>query len=164
MDKNETLLDLDSMLEGSLDGVEAAPEFIEPPDGKYILSCKSAKLSKKEKTNPETGEDETSNVINIVYSIEKTVEIKDTETPVPDKSLVSERFQANTLEQLGYFKTRAQKLLGAEVIKGVPLKDIIKGLPDAKPFNASIRTVETKDKGKTYRNTRITVKDEEAAE
>ena len=44
-------------LEESLDNVEAAPEFIEPPPGKYILTVKSAKINTKDKLDEESGED-----------------------------------------------------------------------------------------------------------
>ena len=154
-----SLLDLDEELNQTLDDTESAPEFIEPPDGKYRLKTVKAGLKGKEVENKE-GEEELQVRMNCVYAVVKTYEIGDDQSPVPDGTLVGEGFNW-TAEGRPYFKTRCEKIFGVESVKGATVKDLAEEFKNSHEFDCTIRTSETKgsgpNKGKVYRNTRIAI-------
>lgn len=141
-----TILDLDAMLDDSLDAVPDMPDYQNPPDGLYKLkgvSCKIEQYTSKAKD----GKPATNGTrIRLTTSVVKTVELKDGELPVPDGTLFSETFQG-TEEGLGYFKARAIKVLNVADLKGVALRDILGEMAEAE-YDAKITTKISKtDKG-----------------
>lgn len=115
-----SILDLDALLDSTMDNVPDVPDYLNPPDGNYVLSVPEAKLdtyenAKKEKVN----------VIVITYEIKSTIETKS--VPVPDGSLFTERFQA-TEDGLKYFKKRAIGILNVSDLNGVPIREVLASL------------------------------------
>ena len=160
---DDTLLDLDSLMEGTLDETEAAPDFVDPPSGKYRLRVKSHKAKATEKKDEETGADVTKNSLNLIVSVVETVEIADGEMPVENGSMFSMRYNM-TREGLGYFKAFAQKVLGAEAIKGVSIRAIADELCNEEHvFFAAVRQTTSKYKGKDYTNINVNVLAQEVA-
>jgi len=143
------MADIDGM---TLDNVEAAGDFIAPPNGNYSLGVKSAKVSRKQNSEGEM----TVRVI-IAYFVRETLSLAaDTEDPVPNGTLFSENF--NIPEGTPYLKARLEKLLGD--IAGVKLKDMLDFLvrtygDEGKPFEAVLSKVTTVKGQNTYENTRF---------
>ena len=107
---NKTLLTLDQLNEMGADQTEAAPEFLNPPNGRYKCLAQ-AKFEDFTKEDKETGIEEKGVRIRVIYSTDSVVQLKDPqELQVPKGSLFSETFQG-TAEGLRYFKTRAQGIL-----------------------------------------------------
>lgn len=158
---SDTLLDLDDILGKSVDEVEDAPEFVTPPDGRYMLECKEAKLEDY-KVTAEDGTEEKRLRIKIIHSVVQTHELANAEEePVPAGSMFSEQFMCNE-QGLSYFKRQAKNILGADVIKGAKIGDILKELPNNHQYNADVRVKTTdgqgKNKGKKYRNVQVRIK------
>lgn len=113
---NETLIDLDNLDSVSLDSFDSAPEFIEPPAGRYKLGVQ-VKIEKYERDEKDAEGDKTgmkvaAKRIRFVYSIQDVVELKSKNELAPaEGSMFSETFTA-TQEGLPYFKTRASAILG----------------------------------------------------
>lgn len=159
-----TLLDLDSVLGASIDGVEDAPEFVTPPAGAYQLGVQVAKAEKYKTTNRETMEEEERVRIRIVYQVQKTVELANAadDQPVADGSLFSEQFMTNP-EGLSYFKRQAKNILGEENIKGVSIGEILAELGNGHSFLAEVRIKKTKGKdasgaAKVFENVQVRIK------
>lgn len=159
--EDTTLLDLDSLENGTLDDVEAAPDFVEPPTGDYLLGISKAGieefLSKKAK---EEGKEPVTR-IRFIYTVKKVHQLADANELQPaEGSLFSENFQG-TSEGLRYFKKRVQDILGgADKIKGATIKDICNELEaGGYEFNARVTLKVTKDKetGNEYRNVNLRV-------
>lgn len=92
----DTLLDMNDILGTSLDGVESAPEFVDPPDGNYHLNIQKVGLENYESKDAESQEMTKKRRIRITYNINKTVELADaSDLPVSDGSLFSETFMVN---------------------------------------------------------------------
>lgn len=161
MAEEETLLDVDDLDSLTLDDVEAAPDFLTPPSGKYRLGVKDASIQKREVDG------ETKQSIRIIYQVRKTLELNNQEDDlVPDGSLFSENFNAPG-EGLKFFKARMKKLLGDD-LAGISIKDMLAFLP--KQFGedengqrgdqeilTTLKRVTTKDKesGNEYENVRF---------
>lgn len=154
----DTILDMDSILDQTLDTVPDIPDYVTPPTGLYMLSIEEAKLEKYNTKDKKAGLR-----LKVVHKIEETVETE--EMPVADGSLFSETFQA-TEEGLGYFKRAAKKYLGVESLDGVSIRDIIAELTQAAPFKARITIRKTPNPaGGMYENVQIRpVLEEGAAE
>lgn len=161
----ETLLDLDNLDDISLAGIEAAPEFIEPPTGRYKLGVQ-AKMEEYEKDEKDaegekTGEKVKAKRIRFTYSILETMELKDKKDLQPaDGSLFSETFTA-TSEGLPYFKTRASAILGD--LGNATIKEVITELNnEVVTFVADVKTRSTKQKDadgneRTFTNVNVRV-------
>lgn len=157
-----TLLDLDAVLDQSIDGVEDAPEYVTPPEGRYMLECKDAKIEEYKVTDKETKEEVKRVRIKIVYGVVQTHELADAaDEPVPANSMFTEQFMTNP-QGLSYFKRQAKNILGEETIKGAKIGDILKELPQNHQFNAEVRIKSTKgsgeNAGKTYQNVQVRIK------
>lgn len=152
----DTLLDMNDILGTSLDGVESAPEFVDPPDGNYHLNIQKVGLENYESKDAESQEMTKKRRIRITYNINKTVELADaSDLPVSDGSLFSETFMVNP-EGLKYFKRQAKNILGEDNISGVPLKDIIDEMMNDKTVSAKVKTkVSTGNNGKEYSNVQV---------
>ncbi len=150
-----TILDLDNMLDESLDSVPDMPDFQNPPDGLYRLKTMSAKIEQYTSKAKDGKPEQKGTRIRLTTSVLKTVEIKPGELPVPDGTLFSETFQG-TEEGLGYFKARAIKVLNVEDLKGVALRDILSGLADAE-YDAKITIKVSKTDTGTFENLNVRV-------
>lgn len=150
--KTDTILDLDALLDGNLDSVAAAPDFLTPPPGSYALRIKDAALEKYAKK----GETEKNNVrIKLQYEVVETIELseKTNEPAVANGTMFSETFLYSE-EGLPYFKKAAQNILNVKSVDGVSMRDLLDGLKNTE-FKAVIGTrVSTKD-NKTYENATI---------
>lgn len=145
----ETLIDLDNLDDIQLNGVEAAPEFIEPPHGRYKLGVQ-AKIEAYEKDEKDaegdkTGEKIPAKRIRFTYSILEVIELKDKRELIPaEGSLFSETFTA-TSEGLPYFKTRATAILGE--LGNASVKEVINELNNEMvTFVADVKLRVTKQK------------------
>lgn len=151
MAEKQTILNLDSMMDDTLDAIPDAPDFMNPPDGLYHILLKDAKT---DKYNPKDAPDTEIPRIKILYSVIKTIETKD--LPVPEGSMFSETFQA-TEQGLGYFKNRAKAVLNVSDLAGVPLRDIYDSLKGVE-FNARLTIKKTTGKdGTEYENIQLRV-------
>ena len=128
---DEKMLDLDSMLEDTLDTIEEMPDYLNPPTGVYMLAVAKAPEIKKYKQDD--GSERQS--ISLTLSVAETVETE--ETPVPDGTLFTQNFQG-TEKGLSALKRDARKILDVENLDGVSLRDIFGALEAAEPFKAKI--------------------------
>jgi hypothetical protein len=147
-----TLLDLDNMLNDTLDAIPDAPDFTNPPAGEYRLQVKDAAIDKyKTKDDPNTERQR----LKITYSILETISTASNEQPVPDGSLFTETFMA-TEQGLGYFKKRIKEVMGASDVAGVTLSDMMNSVKGT-DFNARITIKKSVSNGKEYGNVQIRV-------
>ena len=116
-----TMLDLEGMLNDSLDAIPEAPDFNNPPAGEYRLLCKDAAIDKYE-TKKEPGIQKQR--LKITYSIIETISTATKEQPVPDGSLFTETFMA-TETGLSYFKKRIKEIMNVSDTTGVSLSDMM---------------------------------------
>ena len=156
-----TLLDMNEVLDTSIDNVEDAPEFVIPPDGEYMLEVKDSKLEDY-KVTLKDGTEEKRVRLKIIYSVVQTHELSNEEEHrVPAGAMFSEQFMTNP-QGLSYFKRQAKNILGEETIKGAVIRDILKELPNNHQFNATVKVKRTKgsgdNAGKTYENVQVRIK------
>lgn len=144
---SETILDLDSILDSTLDAVKDVPDYCNPPTGNYTLSIPSAEL--KAGLPAKDGKPATAPRLVITYKVEQTIETEG--SPVADGTLFTEGFQANE-QGLEYFKKQSKKLLNAESIDGISIRDLLGALPELPPFSAVLTTTKNKE---GYENVRI---------
>ena len=145
---NETILDMDSILDSTLDAVADVPDYVTPPTGNYVLGIHSAELKKG---LPAKGDKAaTAPRLAITYRID---EVKETDAlPPAVGALFSEGFQA-TEQGLEYFKKQVKKILNVDSVDGISIRDMLTTLPEVSPFLAQIKTSKNKD---GYENCRIT--------
>lgn len=150
-----TILDIDSLLDDTLDHVEDVPDFVTPPEGDYLLSIPSAEIKKSDDQKKAAR-------IVLTYSVDSLVQISNAkDIPVAEGAMFTESFQA-TEEGLKYFKKQAKKLLNVEDITGVSMREILSSLAEVKQMPARIKINRTpkKDESGTvvgsYENVRIT--------
>jgi len=161
---NETLIDLDNLDNIDMSTMESAPEFIEPPAGRYKLGVQ-AKIEEYEKDEvidkEKTGEKVKAKRIRFTYDIQETLELKNKKDLTPaEGSLFSETFTA-TAEGLPYFKTRAASILGdlgnatiKEVI-GTINKETIGITADVKVKTTTVKDADGNSKDYTNVNVRV---------
>ena len=154
-----TLLDLNDVLDQSIDDVEDAPEFVIPPAGAYLLHVADAKVEKYKVNDKDTHEEEERTRIRLVYAVDSTRELASAEElPVAPNSLFSEQFMTNP-QGLSYFKRQANNILGEEVIKGAKIGDILNELRKGElHFAATVKVKKTTANGKTYENVQVRIK------
>jgi len=113
---------LDSLLEGSLDEVETAAEFVDIPNGEYVLH-----IQKAEAKEMPVKEDKPAGVrVSVTYAVVQTVALADsTKSAVDDGSLSSESFNLNE-QGLPYFKRYLVNIFGDT--SGISLGDSIQAL------------------------------------
>lgn len=147
MAETNTVLDLDSILDMTLDGVKDVPDYVNPPTGNYTLSIADAKFEiKKNKEGEKVGR------FSITYRVDETIDLaSDKELPVADGSLYSENF-TYTEDGIAYLKKQAKKILNVDSVDGVSIRELLDSLKDVAPFKAKLVTQE---KG-GYLNTRTT--------
>lgn len=141
MAKTITLLDLEALADESIDDIQEAPEYINPPAGDYEVITKSGTI--KSFTNEK---DEVSQSIQVTLAVAKTLElVSDAEPPVPEESLFTLRFQGTT-EGLGMFKRELRKMSGLEKLPAMTLNECFEMLETEMQFNARISYRKFKDK------------------
>lgn len=152
-DKDVTILDLDTMMDISMDEVETLPDFVTPPAGLYELKVEKSEVDEytpkvsKENPNPKKA-----TRIKILYSVVQTLETND--TPVKDGALFSESFMG-TSEGLKFFKRQAMNIMNVSDASGATLKDMMEGLKDT-PFKAKITIRKTANPaGGEYENVQV---------
>lgn len=147
MSQINTVLDLDSILDMTLDNVKDVPDFVNPPTGNYTLSIEEAKFDiKTNKDKEKVGR------FSITYKVEETIDLaSDKELPVADGSLYSEGFTYSE-DGIAYLKKQAKKILNVDSVDGVSLRDLLDSLKDVAPFKAKVVTQEKNG----YINTRTT--------
>ena len=114
-----TLLDLNAMLDTNLDAVPDAPDYTTPPAGEYQLEVKDVKV---ETYKPKAGGE--AQRLKITYAIVETLSTAANESPVPNGSLFTETFMA-TEQGLGYFKSKIKAIMNASDLTGVSLGDMM---------------------------------------
>lgn len=149
---NETILDLDSLLDSNLGAVKDVPDFVTPPAGTYQLAVVEAKTEKYEKTDKVSKAKSPALRLRIIYKIVSTIETK--EMPVSDGSMFSEQFMA-TEDGLGYFKQRAKKILNVADLGDASIRDVLATLAGAE-FKAGITVkVTPAEGGGVYENVNV---------
>lgn len=147
-----TILDLDALLDSTLDGVVDVPDYLNPPTGNYVLSIIEAEIKAgkaaegKEKAKPAR--------LVITYRVDSTKETDG--VPVPDGSLFTEGFQG-TEQGLEFFKKQAKKLLNVEDLNGVSIRDILSSLKEVQNFDAVLTNKKTtsEDGKREYENVNV---------
>lgn len=129
-----SILNLDEMLGQSLDAVVAAPDFITPENGVYVLAVKDTKAEKKDVKDKAAAEKEGKPTAYVALTF--TYEIKDIieqeGQPIKPGSLFSERFTV-TEQGLPYFKSRVAAIAvasgsSAEDVDGLSIKEALEAV------------------------------------
>jgi hypothetical protein len=152
--KDETLLDLDSVADMDLGGINDLPEFCTPPDGLYVFCTNSAKITaNKNKEGKEVKK------INHTYHICKVIQVVTQDDLVPDLgNLVGENFTMNA-QGLSIWKLKAKGILGQEIIstKGT-IGDVLEEMNDSRHyFVGKTRIKKTNKEGVDYENVQVQV-------
>ena len=148
-----TILDLDNMLNETLDAIPEAPDYCNPPAGEYILLVKDCGIDKyTTKKEPDIEKQR----MKLTYSVVQTISTAANEQPVPDSTLFTETFMA-TEQGLSYFKKQIKNIMGASDVTGVTLGDMMNSVKGSQ-FSArlSIRKSKGVD-GTEYENLQIRV-------
>ena len=150
-----TILDLDALLDSTLDNVADMPDYQNPPAGLYKLAVAKVEIDEYSKKAEPTVKLKR---IKMEYKVAATVQLADAkDLPVADGTIFSENFSANE-DGLAFFKKAAKKILNVADLDGVSLRDVFASLVGAE-FDAKITIKETKsaDGSATYENVRINV-------
>jgi hypothetical protein len=146
-----TVLDLESLANETLDSIPEAPDFVTPPAGEYTLSVKDAAIDKykdKEGTAKQR--------LKITYTILDTKSVAGNEQPVPNDSIFTETFMA-TEQGVGYFKKRVKEIMMAENVSGVTLGEMMNSIKGVS-FDCRISIKKSPNpKGGEYENVQIRV-------
>jgi len=126
-----TLLNLNDMIEQTLDTIPDAPDYSNPPAGEYNLLVKDVKVETyqvKEKTKDGvvTPAYEAQR-LKITYSVNETKSTAAGEIPVPDGTMFTETFQG-TEQGLSFFKSRIKTVMNASDLAGVSLGDMMNSI------------------------------------
>lgn len=141
-----TILDLDALLNSSLDNVADVPDYLNPPTGSYTLSVVEAEIKAGKPAEGKTPAKAAR--IVVTYRVDQT---KETEgIPVPDGTLFTEGFQG-TEKGLEFFKKQSKKLLNVEDLNGVTIADILGSLKEVQNFDAMV----TLKKDEQYENVNV---------
>lgn len=151
MTEANTMLDLESMANETLDAIPDAPDFVTPPAGEYSLLVKDAAIDKyKDK------EGVAKQRLKITYTIQETISVADKEPPVPNESIFSETFMG-TEQGLGYFKKRIKEVMNLSDTAGVTLADMMNSVKGVQ-FNCRITIKKSPNPaGGEYTNVQIRV-------
>lgn len=148
---SDTMLDLDNLLDETLDNVEDLPDYVEPASGVYALSCPECKLETFTKKGKDGQPDEPNQVrIRLTYKIEGIEELEQGSYPVAKGSLFSDTFMFNDMGK-AVFKKMAKNILNEDNVDGVPFRELFDALTSSEPFRA---VVTTKKNGQ-YTNTNV---------
>jgi len=148
-----TILDLNAMMEETLDAIPEAAGFENPPDGEYTLTVKSAAID----TYTNKAQEEVQR-LKITYEVAATLSTASGEQPVPDGTMFTETFQG-TEQGVGFFKKRIKELMGVSDLAGVTLKDMMDSVKGTN-VDARLSTKKTPKKdapGEFWENLQIRV-------
>lgn len=153
-------IDLDALLDGNLSEVEAAPEFVTPPTGFYIVGIVSAVLEPFDKKvrddqGNETGATEPAARIRITRQLVEVKEYADDDAvPVAPGSLYSDSYMYDERGQ-SMFKRDVGIWLGADEseVGSLSLRDLFTVLEDSEPQYCLVKTTSTTRGQNTYTNT-----------
>lgn len=132
---NDTILDIDALLDSNLKDVENVPDFVNPPAGEYDLGVAKSAIEKFESKAKDGKPAQKGLRIRIGYKVNETIDTK--EAPVADGSMFSETFMANE-DGLKYFKKQAGKILNVKDFGDTSIRDIIDALNATESFKAKI--------------------------
>jgi hypothetical protein len=145
-----TILSLDDLMDATLDNIADVPDYMNPPDGNYVIGVEDAKV---EKMKPKEGKPEGSR-LKITYKVVATKEVKPGALPVPDGTLFTETFTGTT-EGLEFFKKKVKKIMNTDDVSGVTIRDLLEGIKGVE-FDAVVTTrVSAGEGGKTYENVQV---------
>lgn len=154
-----SILDLDSMLEQSLSETVAAPDFVTPENGIYVLTVKDTSAEKKEAKDKKKAEAEgkptTYVQLKFFYNIDEVVEQEG--APIRVGSLFSETFTVSDAG-LPFFKKRVAEIAvsqgedaavadslsikeALEMVKGVQFKTTIKQRKNGDNTNVNLNNL-----------------------
>jgi len=151
MSEQNTMLDLESMANETLDAIPDAPDFVTPPNGEYTISVKDAAIDKYK-----TKEGEAKQRLKITYVIDETLSTAENEPPVPNGSIFSETFMA-TEQGVGYFKKRVKEIMQVEDTAGVTLGEMMASVKGMQ-FKCRITIKKTPNpKGGEYENVQMRI-------
>lgn len=123
--------------EDTLDDIQEAPDFIQPPAGVYMLKTISGKIGEYTYTSDE-GEDDSGENIQFVIAVEETVElISDKEPPVPDGSLFMKKYKG-TVEDVAKCKRDFRKMAGLDSLAGMSFSNMFDLAKEGLVFKAVI--------------------------
>lgn len=146
-----TMLNLEDMMNDTLDAIPEAPDFVTPPAGEYVLNVKDAVV---DKYRDKEGKDKQR--LKITYTIVETVSVAGNEPPVPNESIFTETFVA-TEQGLSFFKKRIREVMNTSGVEGVTLSEMMNS---AKGMQFKCRITIKKSpnpKGGEYENIQIRV-------
>lgn len=144
-----TLLNIDDLLDNTLDATPDVPDYVTPPAGDYLLDITEAAIEKYKSKDKGEGLR-----IKVTHAIASTVEVAEG-MPVADGSLFTTTYQA-TEDGLAYFKKDAKKYLNVPDVNGVSIRDILSSLKDIKAMPARIKVRKTKnDAGQEFENVNV---------
>lgn len=152
-----TLLDLNAMMETTLDTIPDAPDYSNPPAGTYNILVKDCKVDTYKNKAQEDAQR-----LKITYAVNQTIETAANEAPVPDGTMFTETFMA-TEQGLGFFKARIKAVMNASDLAGVSLGDMMNSVKGVS-FDCRISIKKTPKKvdgvvveGEFYENLQIKV-------
>ena len=134
MTQTVTLLDLESMVDDTLDDIREAPDYINPPAGDYTLMTKAGKITKY--VNDKTGE-ETQNILVTIATVEALELVSSEEPPVPDGSLFTVKYKG-TMDGVGKFKRDIRKMAGLSSTNNMSLSSAFELLESGLEFQGRI--------------------------
>ena len=161
----ETILDLDSILNESFEGVEAAPEFLVFDNGVYDFVVKKIELKKQEAKDKAKAIAEGKPTewvkVHFTYGMEAVVQMEsDKALPPKVGSMTSENF---TWSDKGkpYLKARIAQLVVAaggseEDADGMSLTDVINTFPEAVRFRSTVIKRSSPTENGVYEDNRFT--------
>lgn len=160
MAETSTILDLNSMMasNATLDNIEEAPDYNNPPAGAYRIRSEKLEIKDREVAAKDGVPAHKAQYIRTTYSVVQTKELSVQEPPVADGTLFSENFQG-TEQGLSFFKKRAREVLNVETVDSVPLSAIFDAMTGAE-FDARLTyrtSPNPKDPTKPYVNLNIQV-------
>lgn len=149
-----TILDLDSLLDSTLDGVEDIADYLNPPTGAYRLDITEAEIKPGKPADVAKKQKAKAARIVITYKVVATTETEG--IPVPDGTLFTEGMQG-TEDGLKFFKKQARKLLNVDSLDGVSIREILVALKESPEFDARIVNRKTVDEaGREFENVNVT--------
>lgn len=149
----DTILDLNAMMNETLDSVPEAAGYENPPAGEYSLLIKDAAVDTYTSKDGSEGQR-----LKITYEVAATHSTASGEQPVPNGTLFTETFQG-TIQGVGFFKKRIKEVLNVETVEGVTLADMMNSAKGA-AFDARISIKKTAKKdapGEFWENLNIKV-------
>lgn len=139
-----TILNLDEMLGASLENVVAAPDYVTPENGVYVLKVIETKAEKKASKDKEKGD---YIVLQVTYSMEQIIEQEG--QPIKPGSRFNETFMY-TEQGLPYFKGRVAAIAVAnngseDDVNGLSVGEALGAIKEME-FKANIKQAKNGDR------------------